>query len=50
MVLGYNSDIQAIRSDLWTGYEDVLAATGGLFGTGSAQIYMTIEPVQTEQS
>ena len=50
VVLGYNSDIQAIRSDLWTGYEDVLAATGGLFGTGSAQIYMTIEPVQTEQS
>lgn len=50
VILGYNSDIQAIRTDLWTGYEDVLAATGGLFGTGSAQLYMTIEPVQAEES
>ncbi len=45
LVLGYCSDIQAIRSDRWTGYEQVMEATGGLFGTGSAELYMDVEPL-----
>ena len=47
-VLSYGVDIQAIRSDAWTGYEDVLAAAGGLFETGSAAAYMCTEPLATE--
>ena len=43
IVLGYSADIQAIRSDAWTGYEDQLAG-GGLFRTGSAALYMNLEP------
>ena len=47
VVIGYRSDIQAIRRDAWTGYEDVLAQSGGLFNIGSADIYMSVTPVET---
>ncbi len=42
VIIGYCSDIQAVRQDAWTGYEDALAASGGLFNTGSADAYMSI--------
>lgn len=45
MVLIYHSDIQALRDDSWTGYEDILTAAGGLFGIGSVDAYMAFEPV-----
>lgn len=44
VVLGYGYDIQAIRPDLWTGYQQAAAAMGGLFGTGSASVYMELRP------
>ncbi len=44
VVLGYVCDVQGIREDVWTGYEEVLEAAGGLFGTGSAEAYMTLRP------
>lgn len=46
VVLSYGADIQAIRNDAWTGYEDILASAGGLFGTGSAAVYMHVAPVE----
>ncbi len=46
VVLGYRADIQAIRSDAWTGYEDQLAGSG-LFRVGSADLYMNVEPRDT---
>lgn len=42
VVLGYVCDVQGIRHEQWTGYEDILAAQGGLFGTGSARAYMQL--------
>ena len=45
-VLGYGSDIQAIRHDDWTGYEALLNGEGGLFATGSAAAYMMIRPAE----
>ena len=42
VVLAYAADVQAIRSDLWTGYEDIGARTGGLFATGERNIYMLV--------
>ncbi len=44
VILAYHSDIQAIRIDRWSGYEDVLEKAGGLFGIGSIEAYMTIRP------
>jgi peptide/nickel transport system substrate-binding protein len=44
-VLSYGADIQAIRHDSWTGYEDILASAGGLFGIGSYAVYMNVTPV-----
>ena len=44
LILGYHSDIQAIREDVWTGYDEVLSAAGGLFCNGSADAYMTLTP------
>ena len=44
LILGYYSDIQAIRNDHWTGYDQVLAGAGGLFGIGSTELYMSVEP------
>ncbi|MCD7749533.1 MAG: ABC transporter substrate-binding protein [Oscillospiraceae bacterium] len=49
IILGYSSDVQAVRSDLWTGYEDILAASGGIFGTGTAAAYMAITPIEAEE-
>lgn len=46
-VLGYSSDIQAIRNDVWTGHGEVLNAAGGLFGIGSCATLMKIERVDT---
>ena len=43
VVLGYSADIQAIRSDAWTGYEDQLAGSG-LFRVGGISLYMNVEP------
>ena len=47
-VLSYGVDIQAVRNDLWTGYEPVLEAAGGLFGIGSAAFYLQVEPAAAE--
>ncbi len=49
VVLGYGLDVQAIRSDRWTGYEDCAEAAGGLFGTGSAAAYMNIRPLSNKE-
>lgn len=43
-VLGYGSQVQAIRADRWTGYADAAASLGGLFGTGCITVYMTLAP------
>lgn len=48
VILAYHSDIQAIRNDRWAGYDDVLAAAGGLFGIDSIDAYMTIAPATAE--
>ena len=47
VVLGYSADIQAIRSDAWTGYEDQLAGSG-LFRVGGISLYMNVEPRVSE--
>ncbi len=46
LILGYYSDIQAIRSDRWTGYDQVLETAGGLFGIGCADGYMNVAPAE----
>lgn len=46
VVLSYGVDIQAIRNDGWTGYRELLDSAGGLFGIGSAALYMQIVPVE----
>ena len=43
VVLTYAVDIQGIREDGWTGYEDLLGS-GGLFGVGSRAVYMLVTP------
>ena len=50
LILGYYSDIQALRTDRWEGFDEVLAAAGGLFGIGSVDAYMAIRPVESEAS
>ena len=47
VVLAYPADVQAIRKDIWTGYEDLLAC-GGLFAMGSYDVYMNVMPVVAE--
>ena len=49
LVLIYHSDIQAIRDDRWTGFDDILTASGGVFGIGSVDAYMAIEPAVTAE-
>lgn len=49
VVLGYGMEVQAIRSDRWTGYEDYMQAAGGLFTTGSVQAYMNIRPWSSKE-
>ncbi len=46
LILGYHSAIQAVREDGWTGYDEVLTAAGGLFGTGSVDAYMALAPLE----
>ena len=46
LILGYYSDIQAIRSDRWTGYDQVPETAGGLFGIGCADGYMNVAPAE----
>lgn len=48
VVLAYTADIQAIRKDTWTGYEEILAS-GGLFGMGCADVYMSVMPVEAAE-
>ena len=48
IVLGYGADIQVIRSDTWTGYEDQLAGSG-LFRVGRIAAYMNVEPRTAEE-
>lgn len=43
VVLGYTADIQAIRSDAWTGYEDRPDGSG-LFRVGGISLYMNVQP------
>ena len=40
IVLAYPVDVQAIRSDLWTGYQDLVSSSGGLFENGTYLAYM----------
>ncbi|MCD8088577.1 MAG: ABC transporter substrate-binding protein [Oscillospiraceae bacterium] len=47
IILGYARCVQAIRSDSWTGYEEMVAASGSIFGTGSAAAYMAITRAET---
>lgn len=47
VVLAYPADVQAIRRDIWTGYEDTLAS-GGLFAMGCYDVYMHVTPVVAE--
>ena len=49
VILAYHSDIQAIRDDRWTGFDDILAQAGGLFGIGCLDTYMSIAPVSAEE-
>ena len=44
IVLAYPVNIQAIRSDLWTGYQNLITSSGGLFGTGTYLTYMNVTP------
>ena len=44
VILAYHSDIQAIRDDRWTGFDQVLSQAGALFGIDSIDAYMTIAP------
>ncbi len=44
VILAYHSDIQAIRDDRWTGFEEVLAQADGLFSIDSIDAYMSIAP------
>ena len=44
IILGWHSDIQAVRSDRWSGYDQVLETAGALFGIGSADAYMSLTP------
>jgi hypothetical protein len=48
VVLGYTADIQAIRSDAWTGYEDRPEGSG-LFRVGGISLYMNVQP-RTEEA
>lgn len=41
-VIAYSADIQAIRTDNWTGYEAILDAGGSLFSNGSSDVYMKV--------
>lgn len=43
-VLGYGSQVQAIRADRWTGYSGATSSLGGLFGTGCIAVYMDLAP------
>ena len=45
VILAYHSDIQAIRDDRWTGFDEILEQAGGLFGIESLDVYMNITPV-----
>lgn len=44
MVLAYRSEIQGIRQDRWTGYDEVVQSAGTLFRVGSVDGYMALEP------
>ncbi len=46
VVLAYGADVQAIRNDNWTGYENILTATGSLFANGSYDVYMNMVPLE----
>lgn len=47
VVLAYNADVQSIRNDAWTGYEDTRSVSGGLFAIGCYDTYMNVAPVET---
>lgn len=47
IVLAYPSAVQAIRSDRWTGYEQILEQAGAPFGTGCVDAYLSLEPAQS---
>ena len=47
IVLSYSADIQAIRSSAWTGCEELVQQGRGMFRTGSASVYLNIEPQES---
>ena len=47
-VMAYRSDIQGIREDRWTGYDEVMEAAGGIFGIGTIDGYMALKPIEEE--
>ncbi len=46
IILGYGSGVQAIRSDRWTGYEDIVQTSGGLFATGTVAVYLNVTALE----
>lgn len=47
VMLAYPADVQAIRKDIWTGFEDTMTS-GGLFAMGCYDVYMSVAPVSAE--
>ena len=48
VVLAYSADVQVLFSEHWTGYEEILADAGGLFGMGFYDTYMLVRPAENE--
>lgn len=47
VILAYSADVQVIANGAWTGYEEILAEAGGLFGMGFFDTYMQVCPAET---
>lgn len=47
IVLSYSADIQSIRTSAWTGCEEIIQMGTGLFCSGSAYVYLNIEPQES---
>lgn len=47
--LAYSADVQVIFREQWTGFEDILAEAGGLFGMGFYDTYMQVMPAGVEE-
>lgn len=50
MILAYSADVQVVFQEHWSGYEEILAEAGGLFGMGFYDTYMQVRPVESEET